>query len=79
MWTENISVENESSHENLYICGHQLYFSYRSVLKFGIISFPIIIFHYYYLLFSLALQPSIGYSLLIHEVSWSHMMTCHSR
>jgi hypothetical protein len=32
-----------------------------------------------YLLFSLALQPSAGYGLHVHEVSWSHTTTRHSR
>jgi hypothetical protein len=31
------------------------------------------------LLFSLALQPSVDYGLLVHEVSWSHTTTRHSR
>jgi hypothetical protein len=35
------------------------------------------IFHYYHL-FSLALQPSTGYGLLVYEVSWSHTTTRHS-
>jgi hypothetical protein len=32
-----------------------------------------------YSLFCLALQPSAGYGLLVHEVSWSHTTTRHSR
>jgi hypothetical protein len=35
--------------------------------------------HHLLLLFSLALQPSAGYGLLVHEVSWSHTTTRHSR
>jgi hypothetical protein len=39
----------------------------------------VIIYYYYYYLFSLALHPSVGYGLLVHEVSWSHVTTRHSR
>jgi membrane-anchored glycerophosphoryl diester phosphodiesterase (GDPDase) len=31
------------------------------------------------LLFSLALQPSAGYGLLVYEVSWSHTTRRHGR
>jgi hypothetical protein len=33
----------------------------------------------HHLLFSLALQLSAGYGLLVHEVSWLHTTTRHSR
>jgi hypothetical protein len=36
-------------------------------------------FYFILFLFFLALQPSVGYGLLVHEVSWSHTMTRHSR
>jgi hypothetical protein len=32
-----------------------------------------------YLLFSLSLHPIAGYDLLVHQVSWSHTTTRHSR
>jgi hypothetical protein len=50
------------------------YFSLPTSVMLPSDGFPLLL-----LLFSLALQPSAGYGLLVHEVSWSQSTTRHSR
>jgi hypothetical protein len=50
----------------------------RNIAKVSASSVTDIIYLFIYL-FSLALQASAGYGLLIHEVSWSHTTTRRSR
>jgi hypothetical protein len=57
-------------HQNIIVCKSILKRSSASKCEW---------FKVRYSLFSLALQPSAGYGLLVHDISWSNTTTRHSR